>query len=193
MARTYNEYMAFDVHAYGPEVARILALADGGRRLIPLVCGANQQVPSARKALADAAGLFQDSAHPTGALAGLWLYFSYFERAHEIAQDDHSAEGSYWHAILHRQEPDDFNSGYWFRRVGKSHPVYAPLAEAAAEIAAQNPGSGLAIATGWDPHAFIEYCANARSEPGSLQERVALEVQRAEWQLLFDYCASKEI
>jgi hypothetical protein len=157
---------------------------------MPLVCGANAQVAAGKKALANVAALFPDSAHPVGALAGLWVYFSYFDPAHEIAQDDHSNEGSYWHAILHRQEPDDFNSGYWFRRV-KSHAVYAPLAEAAAEIAGRHAGCGLRIATSWDPHAFIDYCAAARSKPGSLQERVALEVQRAEWQLLFDHCARK--
>jgi hypothetical protein len=67
----------------------------------------------------------------------------------------------------------------------------SPLAEAATEIAARTPGSGFTVATTWDPHAFLEYCSAARSKPGSLQERVALEVQRAEWQLLFDYCARK--
>jgi hypothetical protein len=30
---------------------------------------------------------------------------------------------------------------------------------------------------------------NARQNPGSQLERQAREVQRAEWQLLFDYCA----
>ena len=191
MARTYNEYMAFDAQAYGTEVAKILALSDGGQRLMPLVCDAKAQVAAAGKVLNGHHGatLFAEATHPIGAHAGIWLYFSYFDKAHEIAQDDLSSEGSFWHAILHRQEPDDWNSGYWFRRVGKEHPIYQPLAEAAAEIAAQNPGSGLPIATTWDPHAFIEYCAVARTRPGTLQERVALEVQRAEWQLLFDYCA----
>lgn len=185
--------MAFDPQAYGTEVAKILALRSDGGRLLPLVCDAKAQVEDGYGAIAahKAASLFPHSKHPTGALAGIWLYFSCFDKSHEIAQDDESAEGSYWHAILHRQEPDDWNAAYWFRRVGKDHPVYQPLAEAAAEIASRNPDSGLQLATTWDPHAFIEYCAAARSKPGSLQERIALEVQRAEWQLLFDYCGRK--
>ena len=41
----------------------------------------------------------------------------------------------------------------------------------------------------WDAMAFIDYCEKARTRPGSAEERIALEVQRAEWQLLFDWCA----
>ncbi len=193
MARTYNEYMAFDAKAYGTEVARILALNGDGERLMPLVCDVKADVAAGYKAISAHSNLFPDASHPTAALAGIWLYFSCSVQAHEIAQDDLSVEGSYWHAILHRQEPDDWNAGYWFRRVGKDHPVYQPLAQAAAHIASQNPASGLTIATTWDPHAFIEYCAAARSTPGSLQERIALQVQRVEWQLLFDYCARPQV
>jgi hypothetical protein len=185
--------MPFDANSYGPEIATILRLDGSGDRLIPLVCDRAASVTGARQALQgrSAADLFPHSAHPIAALAGLWVYYSEFEAAHAIAQDDNSVEGSYWHAILHRQEPDDFNSGYWFRRVGKRHPVFAPLAKAAAEIADRHPGCGLNVnATDWDPHAFIDYCSSARASPGSLRERVALEVQSAEWRLLFHHCAS---
>jgi hypothetical protein len=41
----------------------------------------------------------------------------------------------------------------------------------------------------WDPFAFVAFCERARAQPGSAQERAALEIQRAEWQLLFDYSA----
>jgi hypothetical protein len=44
----------------------------------------------------------------------------------------------------------------------------------------------------WDPFAFIELCERVRRRPGSVEEQRALEVQRAEWQLLFDYCAAKK-
>jgi hypothetical protein len=66
-------------------------------------------------------------------MAALWLYFSCFEECHSVAQELATQEGSYWHAILHRQEPDDWNAGYWFRRAGR-HPVFVPLAEEAALI-----------------------------------------------------------
>src|SRR5437870_5363954 len=59
--------------------------------------------------------------------AGLYLAFNFLDESHAISQDVHTAEGSYWHAILHRREPDPSNAAYWFRRVG-DHPVFALLA-----------------------------------------------------------------
>jgi hypothetical protein len=66
-------------------------------------------------------------------MAGLYLYFGCWAEAHETAQDIATPEGSYWHAIVHRQEPDAWNSGYWFRQVG-AHAIYPALRDAAAEI-----------------------------------------------------------
>jgi hypothetical protein len=42
----------------------------------------------------------------------------------------------------------------------------------------------------WDPFAFIELCERARRNPGSVSQVKAFEVQLAEWQLLFDFCAA---
>jgi hypothetical protein len=39
--------------------------------------------------------------------------------AHDIAQDIHSAEGSWTHALLHLIERDQWNADYWFSRAGK--------------------------------------------------------------------------
>src|SRR5260370_40509536 len=39
-----------------------------------------------------------------------------WEAAHQIAQDDASAEGAWVHAWLHRIEGDVGNAGYWYRR-----------------------------------------------------------------------------
>ena len=41
----------------------------------------------------------------------------------------------------------------------------------------------------WDPYAFVSFCDRARMQPGTAQEQTALEIQRAEWQILFDYSA----
>ena len=43
-------------------------------------------------------------------MAGIWLYFSGLDQAHHLVQDMSSGEGCFWHAILHRQEPDAGNS-----------------------------------------------------------------------------------
>ena len=132
--------------------------------------------------------MFPDSRAPEAALAGLWLYFSCFDRAHSIAQEISGPDGSYWHGILHRQEPDAGNAAYWFRRVG-DHPVFRPLWESAADVIGA-AAVKFRLKEAWDPFAFIDFCQDARQHPGSEAERVAREIQRAEWQLLFDHCAA---
>jgi hypothetical protein len=179
------EYMAFDPTAYGEEVAAILTLDGNGSRLMPLAmgrCSSNRALQLLQSSRAD--DLFPRSRAPEAALSGLYLYFSCLDEAHRIAQDISSAEGSYWHAIMHRQEPDAGNSGYWFGRVG-NHAIFPRLRGAASAI-------GVDFGPRWDPYAFIDFCEQARKVTGSEQERKALEVQRAEWQLLFDFCAAKK-
>jgi hypothetical protein len=180
--------MDFDPFQYGPEVARILAMSENGNRLAPLVCGpcVNEE---ARRALAprSAAELFPGRRDPEAAMAGLWLYFSCFEEAHRLIDTPKSSDGEYWHAILHRQEPDPGNAAYWFRRVGK-HPVFADLAAEAKGILKRFAGAEFRVGE-WDPFAFVNFCERARLQPGSTQEQAAREIQRAEWQLLFDYSA----
>lgn len=175
--------MGFSPTAYGEEVASILALDGAGERLMPLAEGVCSSAEARRRLRSvSAALLFPRSAAPEAALSGLWLYFSCRDEAHDIAQNLSTREANYWHAIVHRQEPDAWNAGYWFRAVG-SHPVFPALRARAAEI-------GIECGPRWDPMAFVELCEQARQSPGSELERKALLVQRTEWQLLFDYCAA---
>jgi hypothetical protein len=166
--------MRFDPSAYGSEIATILALDGDGERLMPLVRTAPDQL--------EARARIEGLSAPPIVRAGLYLYFSFWDEAHETAQDIVTPEGSYWHAIVHRQEPDAGNAGYWFGQVG-SHPIFPALRERAAAI-------GVDIGLRWNPRAFIDYCEQSRQHPSSDNERRALEIQRAEWQLLFDYCNS---
>lgn len=39
--------------------------------------------------------------------------------AHEMVQDDESAEAAWVHALLHRMEGDLDNANYWYRKAGK--------------------------------------------------------------------------
>ncbi len=166
--------MKFNAAAYGREVEQILTC--GVPSLKGLVASAT---PSTELKRAISASLFADSAHPNGALAGLWLYFDCFDESHRVSQEDSSVEGSFWHGIAHRREPDYGNAGYWFRRVG-NHPVF-PLIVARA-------GTGLGAK--WDPLKFLDFCEEA-ADKGGEPEAWALTVQRAEWEILFDYCARK--
>lgn len=57
----------------------------------------------------------------THALAGLWWDAKGdWKRAHESAQQDECADGSWVHAYLHRKEGDEANAAYWYRHAGKS-------------------------------------------------------------------------
>ena len=134
-----------------------------------------------------AAGLFPAIAEPRPAMAAMFLYFSCFEEAHQLADACDTIEGRLWHAILHRQEPDSGNAAYWFRRAG-SHRSFPAISHAANEILDRMPTAEFRVGV-WDPFAFIAFCERARSQPGSVQEAAAREIQRAEWQVLFDYCA----
>ncbi len=188
--------MKFDPQAYGPRVADILALAEDGQRLMPLAEGRCCSPAALRKLQSTtAADLFPAARAPEAALSGLYLYFSCFDQSHEISQSIDTAEGSFWHGILHRQEPDANNARYWFRRV-PSHPIFAGLADAASDIGARYPEDAASNSPWsgghWDPVRFIELCDRARREQGLPLEKMALEIQRAEWQLLFDYCAAAE-
>ena len=162
-------------------LASILSLDGSGTRPILLIAGKCRSSKAASEIRA------VSSLYDPAIVAGLWVYFSAFEEAHSIAQDLGTKEGSYWHAIVHRMEPDDWNSAYWFRRVGQ-HPIYPELASAAQHLATQFPKAEFRSGGEWDPFHFIEFCAEARDEAGSQRESLAKAIQLVEWQLLFTWC-----
>jgi hypothetical protein len=180
--------MDFDPAKYGPEVARVLALDGNGNRILPLECAPCSSQEAHRLLQTwKPAKLFPASDDADAAMAGLWLYFSCFEEAHELANNSSSAEGYLWHAILHRQEGDSGNAAYWFKKA-HTHPIYSALSAEAAKILVRYPKAEFRVGH-WDPYAFLSFCDRARVQPGSSQAKAALEIQRAEWQILFDYCA----
>lgn len=180
--------MSFDPTQYGPDVARILALDGNGQRLMPLRCSrcSNEEARQLLKTFKPR-DLFPNQEEPEAPMAGLWLYFSCFEEAHKLLEDCETTEGELWHAILHRQEPDSGNAAYWFRKAGP-HPTFSLLARAAVRILHRIRDAEFRTGR-WDPFAFVAFCDRARKQPGSAHMKAAMEIQRAEWQILFDYCA----
>ncbi len=169
--------------------ARAIVEWKGGPGGMALVCGRRVEAEIAERLRnARAEELFPGAKSPAGALAGLWLLWSGWDEAHSVAQELPTAEGSYWHGIVHRQEPDDWNSGYWFRQVGR-HGIFPAVARGAAQLAASHPRAEPLETKDWDPERFIRYCARARALPGSETEQYALAVQQLEWNLLFAWCA----
>jgi hypothetical protein len=127
--------------------------------------------------------------------SGLHQFHGDLDQSHQLAQSIEGQgkhNGDYWHAIMHRREPDFGNSQYWFRRVGR-HPVFVPLAQEAAAVARQSSNSDLAewlprvIPNGaWNPLAFVDCVAAAATRPADDAFRVAVEeIQYREMLLLF--------
>ncbi|MFN7017603.1 MAG: hypothetical protein ACK4P5_10690 [Fimbriimonadales bacterium] len=53
-------------------------------------------------------------------LLGLWYDAKGdWDKAHQIVQQDDSADSAWVHAYLHRKEGDLSNAHYWYRRAGK--------------------------------------------------------------------------
>jgi hypothetical protein len=123
----------------------------------------------------------------TALQAGLLLVVDDLHGSHELSQNIegeglHHA-GDYWHAIMHRREPDYGNSKYWFRRVG-SQPLFPKLAEIATAIL---KNCSVSEATdwlhkltrhGWDAMAFVDLCEQcSRCEDSPL----GIATRRIQW------------
>lgn len=166
----------FDPSAYGPAAAALLKEP----RLTDL--GPGSPVEAVRAALKsfdplkDLGGPVRDADAARACHAGLWLLFDFLDESHAISQSLETPEGSYWHALMHRREPDAFNSKYWWRKVG-AHPVLNQLEK-------QAPGLGYSYT---NPQVFVDFCEKVR-DTGSADEDLAKRVQLLEWQLLFDHC-----
>ena len=130
-------------------------------------------------------GRIADRSAADACRAALWLAYDFFEESHAIGQELDTPEGSYWHGILHRREPDPANAKYWFRRVG-THPIHAELAKDAAEL------GYLGMGMDWNPATFIDHCEEYRGS-GSAAEETCRKIQHAEWALLFEWCFARAV
>jgi hypothetical protein len=120
----------------------------------------------------------------------LWLH-GFLEESHAIAQGIGSAEGSYWHALMHRSEADFSNSKYWYRRVGH-HAIFPELLAAARqlEISSQSTMAALLKSSDWDPFRFVdalEHAASNKTQDTGLVQAIAQQ----EYNLLMGYCLAK--
>ena len=165
----YNAFMGFDPEKYGEKVAHILAL--DGDRLTSLTCAPCTNTKARRLLAAHApAELFPRAKEPETAMSGLWLHFSCFEEAHQLADASKSAEGALWHGIVHRHEPDYGNAAYWFRRAG-NHATFPDTARAASGILKGNPDVEFRVGR-WDPYSFIAFCERSTSPSETVSRSV---------------------
>lgn len=119
------------------------------------------------------------------------LWHDHLDASHTISQSIEKPDGSLLHAIMHRREPDYWNSKYWWRRVGK-HPCFGEIEKRVAILLESRNARELLskiVAHGdWDPFAFVDLCEAAAGEAKS-SERVQLlrEVQRIETEVALEY------
>ena len=179
-----------DITRYGPAFTELLAQP----RTMALDQGsANADARPALDALTPESAFIDqpivDRGMAASCISGVWLYHDYHDRSHSFSQDIPSSTGSYWHGVMHRREPDYWNSKYWFRKVG-DHAIFADLAAAANEEAqkAGMPDAVASLVSGgrWDAAGFVDLCERAATEGGEL-EALCQQIQWREWWLLFDY------
>jgi hypothetical protein len=206
-------HSSLDVNAPVWDLLLRLAVAGGKIRWGSRVEGVDDAAPSLLPALVPrcppaaqrwllerirqiAADVAPPSAGPdaTAFAAGLLQIHDFLDESHARSQSvEHEGRhrcGDYWHAIMHRREPDYGNAKYWFHQVGR-HPVFEELAEAARPILKTCPdavGGGwtsrLITSRGWDPFAFVDLCAACASDEASPLAIAARQVQWAEMLLV---------
>lgn len=121
--------------------------------------------------------------------AGLCVALDAWEEAHSIAQDLDTAEGSYWHGIIHRREPDGGNAKYWYRRVGE-HPVLFQLGsdETRKTLSSTTAFDQITELGSWDPFIFIDLCMASENGQQPELKTELLALQTKEIQLLIGHC-----
>ncbi len=180
--------MPFDPQAFGPIFGPLLAAAP----LAPLGPGRPDRAVADKLSNLSLDAAFAphkivDRPMAEACVAGLWLMYDCLDESHTISQSLDNPSGSYWHAIMHRREPDYDNAKYWFRRVGQ-HPIFPPLAAAAKELACGDRAAAfLAEQTTWDPFGFVDLCAAAEAGRSTTGDLCRL-IQQAECRLLFEFC-----
>jgi len=175
--------------------ARVLAGARAGGR--PSLGPASPRAGGWREELAHlsdqellGAGPLADRGAAACVRAGLLLFGDDLEASHAVSQSVETPDGSWWHGILHRREPDYGNAKYWFRRVG-GHPVEVELA-----AALKNGGAAareVLRGGGWDAFRLVDLveACEAGRRPELREELLA--IQEAEMLHLLAHCYKKAL
>ena len=186
--------MQFDPHAYGPIFAPLLETdrrrpLDSGRPDSSELAALKKL--SAKSAFAHIGKQHAEAETAACCVSAVWLLHDCLDESHTISQDIDTTSGGFLHAIMHRREGDFSNAKYWFRHVGQ-HPVFAELV-ARAHVAASLRDAGSSLGEtrlrdgDWDPFAFVDLCQGvARGQTAGRE--FCLDIQQAEWELLFDHC-----
>jgi len=127
-------------------------------------------------------------------LAGLFQWHDYLNESHELSQSiegqGENQLGDYWHAIMHRREPDYSNAKYWFRQIG-NQPIYRELRQYADGVLEKSRAADapvwrerLQAGSKWDPFAFVDLCEECAQDETSELALAARRIQYAEMSML---------
>lgn len=163
---------------------------------LPTLVADSQPLSTSERSLIEA---FGDTVSGQALSAGLCQMLGDQDRCHHLAQgiegQGRPRNGDYWHAILHRREPDYSNAKYWFRNVG-THLIHHRLAEFAANTFRQCDDPAAApwlrrFQSGWDAMAFVDLCRECAGQDETPLGQAARKIQWAEMLLLLQATSSK--
>jgi hypothetical protein len=135
------------------------------------------------------------AADATALESGLFQVHDDLDRSHSFSQSIEGAgthrSGDYWHAIMHRREPDYGNSKYWFRQVGQ-HPIFNELADHAVKVLGEcrDPSASdwrkRLTNRRWEPMTFVDLCQECAKVEDSELGIAARRIQWIEMLLLLE-------
>ena len=118
--------------------------------------------------------------------SALFLYYSALDDSHRVSQEINTPTGSFLQC--HAQAGAGYsNAKYWFRRVGR-HELFPTLRQESLRLPLQSPSLASAIRDNpaWAPLWLIDQVERAVAGDALLASDM-IEIQRLEWELLFDY------